>query len=74
MNVIGNCWRTLKKQCLAALHDIVSRPGAHYVAWYAPGQQPKAVATDALEHALRSFGYTSAQADIRSDKTGHSLV
>lgn len=66
--------RTLKKQNLAALHDIVSRPGAHYVAWYTPGHQQKTAATAELEHTLRSYGYTPAQADIRVDKSGGSLV
>jgi len=29
-----NVLRTLKKNNLAAIHDIVSRPATHYVAWY----------------------------------------
>ncbi len=64
--------RTLKKQGWAALHEVVSRPGAHYVVWYAPapGQQSKAADKD-LEHILRSHGYSSEQADIRSAKSGH---
>lgn len=65
--------RTLKKQGLAALHDIVSRPGAHYVAWYAPTRQVAAPPLE-LEPTLRSYGYTAAQADVRSDKAGRSLV
>ncbi len=66
--------RALKKQGFVALHDIVSRPGAHYVAWYAPGQQPRAAATADLERTLRSYGYSSGQADVRVDKTGRTLV
>ncbi len=31
-----NALRALKKKNLAAIHDIVSRPATHYVAWYQP--------------------------------------
>ena len=66
--------RTLKKQGLAALHDIVSRPGAHYVVWYAPNSQPQTTAPPDLESALQAYGYSAAQADVRLDKTGRSVV
>jgi eukaryotic-like serine/threonine-protein kinase len=59
--------RKLEKQNLAAIFDIVSRPGAHYVAWYVPSNG-KAKASEALEQALTHYGYSLHNADIRSDK------
>jgi hypothetical protein len=47
--------RKLEKQNLAAIFDIVSRPGAHYVAWYVPSNG-KAKASETLEQALTHYG------------------
>lgn len=66
--------RALKKQGLAALHDIVSRPGAHYVAWHTPSNQPQTPPPADVERLLLAYGYSSAQADIRLDKAGRSVV
>lgn len=59
--------RRLEKQDLAATFDIVSRPGAHYVAWYVPSNG-KAKASEELEAALTKYGYDLQNADIRSDR------
>jgi beta-lactam-binding protein with PASTA domain len=59
--------RKLEKQDLAALFDIVSRPGAHYVAWYVPSNG-KAKASEELEALLTKYGYSVQNADIRADR------
>jgi len=33
--------RSLKSKGLAAIHNLVARPGAHYVAWYKPHASSK---------------------------------
>ena len=57
--------RALKREGWAALHDIVSRPGAHYVAWHAPGNLPSAPPEPALAALLARYGYRPEQADVR---------
>jgi beta-lactam-binding protein with PASTA domain len=64
--------RKLEKQDLAALYDIVSRPGAHYVAWYVPSNG-KAKAPPELEQLLTQYGYLVTNADIRADR-GKSVL
>jgi eukaryotic-like serine/threonine-protein kinase len=59
--------RRLEKQDLAAIFDIVSRPGAHYVAWYVPSNG-KAKASEELGTTLTKYGYSLHNADIRSDR------
>jgi PASTA domain len=59
--------RRLEKQDLAAIFDIVSRPGAHYVAWYVPSNG-KTKASEELELALSNHGYSLQNADIRTDR------
>jgi eukaryotic-like serine/threonine-protein kinase len=59
--------RKLEKQDLAAIFDIVSRPGAHYVAWYVPSNG-KAKASEELETLLTKYGYNIQNADIRADR------
>jgi eukaryotic-like serine/threonine-protein kinase len=59
--------RRLEKQDLAGTFDIVSRPGAHYVAWYVPSH-PKTKVSEDLEQALGKYGYDPQQADIRLDR------
>ncbi len=66
--------RTLKREGKAALHDIVSRPGAHYVAWRTPNHQPSAPPDPKLAELLQSYGYQPAQADIRFDPPGKAVV
>jgi beta-lactam-binding protein with PASTA domain len=48
-----------------AVYDVVSRPGAHYVAWRAAGDSRPATADPALVAALAEHGFTPADADIR---------
>lgn len=59
--------RKLEKQNLAAIFDIVSRPGAHYVAWYVPSNG-KAKASEELETLITKYGYNVQNADIRGDR------
>lgn len=61
--------RHLKRAGLAAVHDVIARPGAHYVAWERPpaGATPVldgALPTD-LAEALRSAGYGRQAYDAR---------
>jgi len=62
--------RALKREGLAALHDVVARPGATYVAWYTPGSSKQVSAPPELKEQLREHGYSAEQADIRKDKSG----
>ena len=66
--------RRLRRADLAALHDIVSRPGAHYVAWYAPDQSSWAKAPKELKDVLEEHDYALESADIRVTKGARSLV
>ena len=66
--------RQLNKAGRAAIHDIVSRPGAHYVAWYAPNGKPRSAADPELADMLRRYGYQSDQADLRSGAQGEAVV
>jgi eukaryotic-like serine/threonine-protein kinase len=59
--------RKLEKQDLAAIFDIVSRPGAHYVAWYVPSNGTTKASPE-LEILLNSYGYDLHNADIRADR------
>jgi beta-lactam-binding protein with PASTA domain len=59
--------RRLEKQDLAGTFDIVSRPGAHYVAWYVPNH-PKTKASEEVAQTLSKYGYDPQQADIRLDR------
>ncbi len=68
--------RALRRENLAAIYELVSRPGAHYVAWHAapvgkaaPWQNNEAVAKILQEH-----GYSLQEADIRADGVRHSKV
>lgn len=49
----------------AAVFDVVSRPGAHYVAWYASDASSTSAADMQLRAALAEHGFTPADADIR---------
>ena len=59
--------RKLERKGLAAIHDIVSRPGTHYVAWYTPNTG-WGKASPELEELLKTYNYATEHADIRSDK------
>jgi beta-lactam-binding protein with PASTA domain len=59
--------RKLERKGLAAIHDIVSRPGTHYVAWYAPSTGWGKASED-LESLLNDYNYTLNHADIRAEQ------
>ena len=65
--------RTLKRKDLAAVHDIVSRPGAHYVAWYPPEGLPPAAAAEEVRSVLNSYHYALEQADLRMTPDGEKV-
>ena len=66
--------RRLRRADLAALHDIVSRPGAHYVAWYAPDKASLVKAPRDLKDVLEEHDYVPESADIRVTKGARPLV
>ena len=59
--------RKLERKGLAAIHDIVLRPGTHYVAWYTPSTG-WGKASPELEDLLRASNYTPNHADIRQEQ------
>lgn len=70
--------RKLKRAGYAAIYDLVSRPGAHYVAWYPPPAAPAPTTsapleTDELQHLLQTHGYNAEEADIRKDERGERV-
>lgn len=57
--------KRLAREGRAALQDVVGRPGAHFVSWYAhPDGAPKAHDAD-LDALLAAAGYDPAAADVR---------
>ncbi|HET8985219.1 MAG TPA: PASTA domain-containing protein [Trueperaceae bacterium] len=57
--------RNLKRDDLAAVHDVVSRPGARYVAWLKPEPTCTTTNDDAIETVLDQHGFGAEAADIR---------
>ncbi|HEX7004298.1 MAG TPA: PASTA domain-containing protein [Trueperaceae bacterium] len=57
--------KRLKRSDRAAVYDVVSRPGAHYVAWHLPVDAKPAAADDELSSALATAGYRAEDADVR---------
>ncbi len=57
--------RRLMKAGHAAVYDVVSRPGAHYVAWYPTNGSRPAEADPELVAALAAGGFTPDDAVIR---------
>src|SRR5690606_22293184 len=57
--------RTLRRDDLAAVHDVVSRPGARYVAWLKPDVGSAPVADTTIVAVLEQHSYSAAAADIR---------
>jgi beta-lactam-binding protein with PASTA domain len=57
--------KRLKRAERAAVYDVVSRPGAHYVAWRPAGEARPAAADDELEAELSSAGYRIEDGDVR---------
>ena len=66
--------RKLRRAGHTALYDIVSRPGAHYVAWRVPNGLAQSAASHDVEAALADNGYTPEMADIRAEKNGKALI
>jgi len=56
----------LKRDDLAAVHDVISRPGAKYVAWLKPGSGTVPASRAELELTLADNGFALAAADIRA--------
>ncbi len=57
--------KRLAREGRATLQDVVGRPGAHFVAWYAPPDgAPKAHDAE-LDELLAAAGYDPAAADVR---------
>lgn len=58
--------KRLKRDGLAAVHDVIARPGATYVAWLKPENGSVPAAREELEQALAANGYEVSAADIRA--------
>lgn len=63
--------KRLMKSGHAAVHDVVARPGAHYVAWYLPHGAVTHTLEPDFKAALEAAGFTREQADIR--RSGRKL-
>lgn len=66
--------RNLRRQERAAVYDLVARPGAYYVAWYAPPNTPRLhpatvdpQVLGALEALLGEDGQALGEADFRQE-------
>lgn len=57
--------KRLKRDELAAVHDVISRPGARYVAWHKPDPGLPRVDDAAIDRLLVEHGYPPAAADVR---------
>ena len=58
--------KRLKREEMAAVHDVISRPGARYVAWLKPAPSAAPASRPELERVLADYGYQRASADIRT--------
>lgn len=57
--------KRLKQAGKAAVHDVVSRPGARYVAWRSPPEGAAAALDPELSELLAAHGYPPEAADVR---------
>ncbi|MEJ2667062.1 MAG: PASTA domain-containing protein [Deinococcales bacterium] len=57
--------KRLKREGRAAVYDVISRPGAHYVAWESAGENRARAHDEAIEAALREHGFDPTSADVR---------
>ena len=64
--------RALKRDGFAAIHDLVARPGAHYVAWYVPPSEVREE-DKAIEARLEAHGWSLEDAHLCADKDGVKL-
>ena len=68
--------RKLKRENLAAIYDLVARPGAHYVAWYVPTEQAKSKSSEqrlTIESILEAHGWSLDDAHICADEEGFKV-
>lgn len=65
--------KRLKRSQRAAVYDVVSRPGAHYVAWQDPGEARPVPPDSELESALAAAGYHRNDAEVRRTRWGPVL-
>lgn len=56
--------KRLKREGKAALHDVVSRPGARYVAWFTPPESAAPARDPELLDDLASEGYPAEAAEL----------
>ncbi len=66
--------RRLRKQNLVAIHDIVSRPGAHYVTWAVHSKAPRGNLTPAMREILKQYGYQPGSASVRLINDHNQIV
>ncbi|MBS3933153.1 MAG: PASTA domain-containing protein [Truepera sp.] len=66
--------RALRREDAAALHDVVARPGATYVAWYTPPPNQQSHPSAAINQVLEAFDYRPEEADIRLAADGKPRV
>lgn len=66
--------RALRREDAAALHDVVARPGATYVAWHAPPPNQRSYPSAAINQLLEAFDYRPEEADIRLAADGKPRV
>jgi len=57
--------KRLKRDGKAAVYDVISRPGAHYVAWESAGDGLPQAHDAVIDAALQEDGFDSASADVR---------
>ncbi|MBX3144915.1 MAG: PASTA domain-containing protein [Trueperaceae bacterium] len=57
--------KRLKREGRAAVHDVISRPGARYVAWLKAPANAAAAADETLSAALAAEGFDPRAADVR---------
>ncbi len=57
--------KRLKREGRAAIYDVISRPGAHYVAWEHAGEGLPRGRDAAIEAALAEHGFDPSAADVR---------
>lgn len=62
--------KVLKRDGKAAVYDVISRPGAHYVAWERSNGSVPAV-DDGIRGTLDQHGFAAAAADVR--RSGRSV-
>ncbi|HHO56362.1 MAG TPA: hypothetical protein ENK21_08215, partial [Trueperaceae bacterium] len=65
--------RKLRKENLAAVYDIVSRPRANYIAWLDSNNLKQANSNKKIDTLLAEFGYNSKMADIRLNKKNQQI-